>query len=180
MLNRPYIWTFNKEFERAAYNEEALKQIFKLVRNFVSSLYLGSGVPRAELEFEEGPSNKEAYLEWVRQWKINYANLSQLIRFMRQCRRTMYYDARTLQDMLPSARNKYRNPDLRIDQLRVIIERMYLKYEDQLKEAAQVMINARHNAKLASVGSREAMRSDSNRKDAGSSPARRTNLMEKI
>ena len=154
MLNRPFVWTFNKEFKRAAYNEDALKQVFKLTRNFVSSLYLGSGVPRAQLEFEEGPTDRESYLEWVRQWKINYASLSELIRTMRMCRKLVHFDKRKLQDMLPNARQKHKNPQLRIDELRDIIYNNYCQYENQLKEAAQVMLNARHNAKLASIGSR--------------------------
>ena len=161
MLNRPYTTTFQREFDRAAYNEEALLQVYKLTRNFIASLYLGAPVPRAELEFQEGDTPRDAYLEWVRQWKIAYANLSSLIRFMRSCRRTVHFDVAALQKMLPAARLKLRKPELRVDQLRYIIECMYLRHEERLRETAQVMLNARYNAKLASLGSKKAIAADS-------------------
>ena len=154
MINRPYTFVFEKECRRAPYNEEAMRQVLKLVRNFVSSLYLGSGQPRAELEFEESGGAKEAYLEWARQWKLNYEQLSQLIRNMKKCRKTLYYDSEYLRSILQEARNKTKNPNLRIDELRKMIYNQYLRYEDRLNEACQVMLNARFNAKLASIGSK--------------------------
>lgn len=154
MINRPYTTTFQREFDRAPYNEEAMCQVYKLTRNFISSLYLGAPVPRAELEFPDGNTPRDAYLEWVRQWKIAYANLSKLIRTMRGCRRTVRFDVKALQAMLPNARQKLKRPDLRVDQLRAIIESQYQLHEERLRETAQVMLNARFNAKLASIGSK--------------------------
>lgn len=174
MINRPYTFVFEKECRRASYNEEAMRQVLKLVRNFVASLYLGSGQPRAELQFEESGDPKEAYLEWVRQWKLNYAQLSALIRVMRSCRRTVYYDSALLMPLLREARNKTKNPNLRIDQLREMIWEQYRLYEERLKEAAQVMLNARFNAKLASVGSKVVNAADSNSAIEGSNPSQRT------
>lgn len=156
MINRPYTTTFQREFDRAPYNYEALQQVYKLTKNFISSLYLGAPVPRAELEFKEGETAREQYLEWVRQWKLAYANLSKLISIMRGCRRTVRYDVATLQKMLPNARQKLKDPNLRIDQLRSIIHCNYVNEEQRLKETAQIMLNARFNAKLASIGSKMA------------------------
>lgn len=167
MINRPFTFVFEKECSRAPYNEEAMRQVLKLVRNFVASLYLGSGQPRAELQFPESGDTKEAYLEWVRQWKLNYAQLSKLIRLMRHCRKTVYYDSALLIPMLKHARYKTKNPDLRLDELREIIYSNFLVYEDRLKEAAQVMLNARFNAKLASVGSKVANAAVSNADNRG-------------
>lgn len=152
VINRPWKSTFNSAFSNAPYNDNSMDQVFKLTRNFVSSLNLGNpNVKFAKHESgTEFESSKEAYLAWVSQWKIVYGQLSDLIRLLKTYRKTVRFKGHESK-FLDSWKRQYGNHNKDPHELYKLCNNSYYKYEERLKETAQVFLNARYNAKLASA-----------------------------
>lgn len=93
-------------------------QVNKLARNYIVSLDIGCNNMRLVNEVDHNikmgeATDRDKYLQWVKNWKLFYLELSELIRTYKQ--------------------HKRRGEEL-----------------NRLKETAQVMLNARYTAKLAS------------------------------
>jgi hypothetical protein len=142
-VNRP--WTSSYPFKDAIWYDNKIDQIMKLCRNHIASLDLGCPNMKLVTQVDgrvntSNMTDREKYLEWVRSWKYAYRNLSELIRLMKMARRTT--NLRRLP--YPAGTNKSVH-DLHLDAR--IRSGAYL---ERLQETAQVMLNARYNAKLAS------------------------------
>lgn len=91
--NRPWFQSFKSAIVKAKdakTRDAGLDQVHKLARNYIASLDLGGG-PNLNLVNEvdrgikiEHMSGKERYLEWVRNWKNFYHDLSNLIRYYKK------------------------------------------------------------------------------------------------
>lgn len=133
-------------FEQIKFTNKQLDQQCKLVRNQAASLDLGN--PHFKLfTYSDTPdlSSKERYLDWVKDWKSTYALLSDCIRGLKSQRK--FSATIALEEKLVKVNPQWSNlteGDLHTSNLSRIA---HSKLE--LKRAAQVMLNARYNAKLA-------------------------------
>ena len=142
VINRPWISSF--KFKEVPYGDTRLEQAHKLARNFACSLNLGCGnVNHVNVEGLVG--TKDLYKQWVSDWKIVYREFSSIIRKMKSWRKTVHH------------------PKLSEDELRFLdflnrgsnltpattMHRLSEQHLGRLQETAQVLLNARYNAKLA-------------------------------
>lgn len=147
-INRPWMQSF--AFNTLPFSEKSLDQFYKLSRNYVASLNLGCPSVR-HLEIVDGNStrgfnDREMYLLWVRGWKKIYAELTRIIRQMKTYRRTIRFPKLTMTQK--TAWQTYSTPSNDIHGgLRSLSDR----HLGRLTETAQMMLNARYNAKLASA-----------------------------
>lgn len=146
-VRRPWV----NYWQSIRYDKKDLDQQCKLIRNLIASLDLGlpgfklydshftrSGAPRKET------SGREKYLEWVKEWKATYAELSQCIRDLKSQRKLDGFLA--VRDKIAkftgsnlSNHDQLRENTFRVDQTL-----------DALRVSAQIMLNARAIGKLAS------------------------------
>jgi len=149
-INRPWISSF--DFRKAPFSDKTLDQLHKLTRNFVASLSLGcpsaKHVSTSQRATADGKQDVRAeYKAWVKDWKIVYKEISQLIRDLKSYRRTVRFPVLTkAQQEIYMACNAQVNLSTR-QHLKGLTER----HLERLRETAQVMLNARYNAKLAAA-----------------------------
>lgn len=150
-INRP--WPSSFSWSSAAYSHSSLEQIHKLCRNYVASLDLGcSGVKhtRSYPGLSADMDSRERYKLWCRGWKSAYAELSALIRVMKTYRRTVRFPKLTPeQQKRVAAYNSGAN-----QQPEQLLRGLAERHLHRLQETAQVMLNARYNAKLAAAEAR--------------------------
>ena len=152
-INRPWMQSFG--FETVPFSDSRVEQFHKLARNYVCSLNMGcANVKHVNWSGRDEDlsklSEKELYLAWVKNWKIIYNELSHIIRLLKLCRRTIRFPNLTarqkdLWTMLNGSTNQTL-PDY--------MRHMSAKHLERLQETAQVLLNARYNAKLASAEKR--------------------------
>ncbi len=142
VINRPWISSFS--FSAAGYTNDKLEQVHKLARNFVASLDLGCPHVR-HVNAERKTEDREKYLQWVANWKVVYAETSKLIRQMKSWRKTVKFQPLTAeQAKVYESWNRGSNtpPAQQLNQLSH-------RHLERMQETAQVLLNARYNAKLA-------------------------------
>lgn len=150
VINRPFTGSF--PFGAARFSGTQLDQIHKLSRNLIASLNLGcpnakhTETPDAGVSVK-GYDDRGLYLEWVKTWKFVYRNLSILIHEMKTRRKTVHFKNLNAQDeelwfQLNPGNNLTASEHLGG------LARIHLP---RLKETAQVLLNARYNAKLAAA-----------------------------
>lgn len=147
VINRPWISSFS--FSSAACSGQKLEQVHKLTRNFVSSLDLGC--PGVRHVNKDGHKlARERYKAWVADWKVIYYHVSSLIRLYKQYRKTT---------RCPKPSSAYeqnwkafnRDSNLSAQHGLQLLSAQHLA---RLQETAQVLLNARYNAKLAAAEAR--------------------------
>jgi hypothetical protein len=152
-VRRPWV----NYWQQIRYDDKQVDQQCKLIRNLVASMDLG--LPGFNLyDSKKGrkdgtpfPTNgREAYLDWVKEWKATYQELSECIRDLKSQRKLVKFleirekiekftgDNRTNLDQLNT--NTYGRVNPTIDALRI---------------SAQIMLNARAIGKLASAQLRQ-------------------------
>lgn len=149
-VERPWV----EYFESLKYSNKSLEQQMKLIRNQAASLDLGN--PHFKLfdshfnrnrDPRERPDSRTAYLEWVVDWKRTYNKLSETIRALKAQRKfkgTAAHETRLKRD----------NPNWDNASIGELHDRNNDRIREAmpaLKRAAQVMLNARYNAKLAAA-----------------------------
>jgi hypothetical protein len=149
-INRPWFSSFS--FKQAAFSMNKLEQVHKLSRNFVCSLDLGC--PSAKHVKAPGTtpgmSQRELYKVWVSDWKRIYNEVSGLIRTLKTYRRTARFPVLTPeQQALFVAENKGTNQEAP-----AYLHSLASYQLARLQETAQVLLNARYNAKLAAAEAR--------------------------
>jgi hypothetical protein len=144
VINRPWISSFN--FEAAPYSDTKLEQIHKLSRNYVSSLDLGCPHVSPVKSYED---DREAYKAWVADWKRVYAGVSNTIRLLKTFRKTVTFPALTSVQKAICAREYSGEVDY-ASKLNALSERQL----GRMQETAQILLNARYNAKLAAAEAR--------------------------
>jgi len=159
-ISRPFYISFN--FHRP-HSAERLDQIFKLTRNFVASLDLGcpnvahspnvglrsiNGDGYLEVVSIHGMSERDRYLLWVKEWKQIYASLSTLIRNLKLDRKTSK-NQRRLSDIQTTQIHALMKSFGTNEGIREYLTKLSANHLPDLQEAAQIMLNARYNAKLA-------------------------------
>ncbi len=149
-VRRPWV----DYFDSLVHNDAQLDQQSKLLRNQIASLDLGNphfklydshfqrnGVPR------ERPSSRESYLEWVADWKRTYGKLTTLVRALKTQRGRAGFGK--VEELL-----RKENPKLGNQERESVFywnERRLMNMLETLRAGAQVMLNARFNAKLAAA-----------------------------
>jgi hypothetical protein len=154
-VRRPWI----NYWESIRYDTKNLDQQCKLIRNQVASMDLGiPGFKLYDSYFEHDermrprhrPTGREAYLEWVADWKNTYAELSQCIRDLKAQRKLKGFLA--VRDKIERfAGSNASNHDQ-------LSQNTYSRVNptlDTLRISAQVMLNARAIGKLASAQLRQ-------------------------
>ena len=92
-LNRPWRTTIDSAFFHAAQGSRGgLDQVHKLARNYAVSIDLGSPGVQSVNEVDhlvkiQHMTGRDRYLEWVRNWKHFYRELSKLIRHFKKANR---------------------------------------------------------------------------------------------
>lgn len=158
VINRPWMQSFS--FGALPYSDTKLEQFHKLCRNYIASLDLGcpsaKHVKKVDGNDVSVLTEKERYLIWVRGWKQIYAELSQVIRFFKQHRKTVHYPKMTpgLQEQV---RMYNRESNLAPNE---ILRNLSHSHLERLQETAQALLNARYNAKLASAERRRRSQTD--------------------
>lgn len=147
-INRPWNSTFDSQFAKAAFDDKSVEQVLKLCRNFVCSLNLGAPyVKHATPENGVADTPREEYLAWVKQWKRTYNQLSSLIRELRRYRK----DHRFAGHYDNTLKQWHRHSNKSSQDLYWACRRIKNTYEERLSETANMMLNARYNAKLAAA-----------------------------
>ena len=145
VINRPWISSFN--FGQAPYGDSRLEQVHKLSRNFIASLDLGCPHVRHVKQYQEVA---DAYRAWVKDWKVVYGEVSKLIRQLKSFRRTVRFPSLTPEQLrLFKAANSGVN-----ENPAEFLNTLSARHLPRLQETAQVLLNARWNAKLASAEAR--------------------------
>lgn len=147
VINRPWISSFS--FNSAACSGQKLDQVHKLSRNFVASLDLGC--PSVRHVNKDGHKlARERYKAWVADWKIIYGHVSALIRLYKQYRKTIRCPKpHSVHEQHWKALN--RDSNMSAQQGLQLLSSQHLA---RLQETAQVLLNARYNAKLAAAEAR--------------------------
>ena len=148
-INRPWMQSF--AFNTLPFSEKSLDQFYKLSRNYVASLNLGCPNVRhttliSAMETTRGMDDRQLYLEWVRGWKKIYAELTRIIRQMKTYRRTIRFPKLTMTQK--TAWQTYSTPS---NDIHGGLRSLSARHLGRLAETAQMMLNARYNAKLASA-----------------------------
>lgn len=148
-LNRPWMQSFC--FEALRFSDTKLEQFHKLCRNYIASLDLGCPSAKHVMNVDNtdlsGLTEHQRYLVWVKGWKRIYRELSIVIRFFKQYRKTVHYPAMS-QDL--QAQVRMYNRDSNQIAPEILRNLSYCQLE-RLQETAQALLNARYNAKLASA-----------------------------
>ena len=146
-INRPWLSSFN--FRNAVYKDTTMEQVHKLSRNFVCSLDLGCPGVR-HVNVAQLKAQRELYKQWVADWKVVYREVSGMIRQLKTFRRTVRFPA-----LSESQRQLYEtcNRGSNVSPQNGLRSLSYLHLE-RLQETAQVLLNARYNAKLAAAEAR--------------------------
>jgi hypothetical protein len=175
VINRPWISSF--AFDRC-YDDTRLEQLHKLARNFCVSLDLGNPSSKHVESYEGKDLNqldeRDKYLLWVKNWKIVYRKVSELIRRHKLYRRTVRKIG-----FLPREQDVYNSRQSNLT-IREYYQSLSQTHLERLQETAMVLLNARYNAKLAAgarylrLRERNGNADPSNRSDAGSIPAEAT------
>ena len=155
-INHPWHSSFNFG---APYSDARLEQIHKLCRNLVASLPLGCPNVRHAPSwpgYSPSMSPGQVYRLWVSDWKVVYGAVSALIRQMKTYRRTVRFPALTEQQRQSYATANPGGNYTPEEGLRMLSER----HLTRLQETAQVLLNARYNAKLASAEAWRRRRAD--------------------
>lgn len=153
-VRRPWV----NFWQEIRYDDAKLDQQCKLVRNLVASMDLGipgfklydthfcrdeNRRPRKEI------TGREAYLEWVAEWKKTYAELSQCLRELKYQRKMKGF--REVQSKII----RFAGSNLS-DYDQFIYNRSRVRSTiDALRISAQIMLNARAIGKLASAQLRQ-------------------------
>lgn len=113
--NRPWYGAFTgavhaSRHENPEYRTSGLNQIHKLARNYIVSLDLGGDNMQVVNVVDAGVrtdkmTGKEKYLEWVRNWKLFYYELSNLIRFYKKEDRTELFRLKETAQVMLNARH---------------------------------------------------------------------------
>lgn len=150
-VRRPWI----NYFDKLIHSNDQLDQQCKLIRNQIASLDIGnpsfrlydSYYDRNNQRRATKPSSRELYLEWVADWKRTYSLLSDTIRSLKHQRHREGF-RRVREDV---AKNNKSWGNLADEELFLRNQSRVRVALDALKIAAQVMLNARYVAKLASA-----------------------------
>jgi hypothetical protein len=149
-INRPFLSSF--AFNGAQFSDTRLEQIHKLIRNFIVSLDLGC--PSAKHVTKVGPEEdlsgldeRQKYLAWVKGWKVIYHELSDIIRAHKIYRKTVHFPPLNFSEEELWFKLNPGNNLTASEHLRSLSH----KHLERLQESAQVMLNARYNAKLAAA-----------------------------
>ena len=150
VINRP--WTTSFPFDKAPYSTTHMDQIHKLARNLVASLDLGCPNAKHTQTPDNGVSingydDRGRYLEWVKTWKYVYKNLSSLIHQVKTFRRTVKFKPLNAKEEELWFRLNPGN-NLTAREHLGAIARVHLP---RLAETAQILLNARYNAKMAAA-----------------------------
>lgn len=150
-INRPWISSFS--FAQAPFGDAKMEQVHKLTRNFVASLDLGCPHVRHVRNYagmSKDMDQRGYYKLWVTNWKTVYREVSGIIRLMKQFRKTTKFPKLSeaqlrIFKMLNPGVNEFHADTLR---------QLAFRHLPRLKETAQVLLNARYNAKLAAAEAR--------------------------
>lgn len=146
-INRPWISSF--AFEQALCSSAKMEQVHKLTRNFVASLDLGCRSVK-HVNLKKDTTSRDCYLRWVTDWKTIYGCVSRLIRTLKQYRKTTRCPVPTAkQQDLWKFLNRETNQTAQQG-----LQQMSCAHLERLQETAQVLLNARYNAKLAAAEAR--------------------------
>ena len=116
--NRPWfqsfhgaVWQAKQDGNNQTVRNSGLSQVHKLARNYIASLDLGDSPNMQVVNHVDSDvrtatmTSKEKYLEWVRNWKKFYLELSELIRvYKKQDRTELFRLKETAQVMLNARR----------------------------------------------------------------------------
>lgn len=115
--NRPWLQSFKGAVQKATTTNErdsmskrnGVDQVCKLARNYIVSLDLGGSNMRVVDQVGDGiktatMTGKEKYLEWVRNWKLFYQELSELIRYYKKEDRTELFRLKETAQVMLNAR----------------------------------------------------------------------------
>lgn len=145
VINRPWISSFS--FEGAPYSDTKLEQVHKLSRNYVASLDLGCPNVKPVKSYGD---QREAYKAWIADWKKVYAGVSSTIRLLKTFRKTTRFPALTADqqkqfDIHNSGANQPAS---------MVLRGLSERHLARMQETAQILLNARYNAKLAAAEAR--------------------------
>lgn len=109
-MNRPFRTSIEGAMLHAKARPAGLEQVHKLARNYAVSIDLGFPGVQTVNEVDhnvkiEHMSGKERYLEWVRNWKFFYAQLSDLIRLYKKQDRMEVFRLKETAQVLLNARH---------------------------------------------------------------------------
>jgi hypothetical protein len=149
-INHPWHSSFGFN---SPYSDARLEQIHKLTRNLVAALDMGCPNVRHAPNWPgrtRGMSPREVYKLWVSDWRTIYKNLSNLIAEMKRFRKTVRFPELTeVQKQRVAAANPGANASPE-----ALLRGLSDRHLWRLQETAQVMLNARYNAKLAAAEAR--------------------------
>ena len=152
-INRPWISSFS--FKTAPYSDGRLEQIHKLSRNFVASLDLGCpGVNHVKIYERHNPGKmdpRERYKLWVSSWKQIYAEVGQIIRLLKKFRKTVRFPKLTEEQNRWALTGTVNGSNANAA---MILRSLSERHLARMQETAQVLLNARYNAKLAATEAR--------------------------
>jgi hypothetical protein len=115
--NRPWFQSFDSAIKKSKRNhddikisESGLDQVHKLARNYIASLDVGGSNMQVVAKVDSGydttkMTGKEKYLEWVRNWKRFYRELSDLIRYYKKEDRNELFRLKETAQVMLNARH---------------------------------------------------------------------------